>query len=145
MSSDSIAELDGKRTSVSIARQDVREISLKFGFTAERPISQLVVGGILILLGLYLGVYPLNDMIVRGDYPWGWGSLKMFAYAVPLILLGGHYLNKLFAKRFYLLVRTDNDKRKLVFNDKLTEGEVVAFIMNCNSSLGYGVKVEGDC
>jgi hypothetical protein len=142
ISSDSIAELDGSRTSISIPRQDIINISLKYGSTSERPIAQFMVSVILVGLGLYLGVYPLADMIVRGNYFSNLQSFKLFAYAVPLILLGGYYLNRLFIKRFYLLVYTNNDKRRLVFNDKLTEGEVQTFIMNCNNSLRYGVKIE---
>jgi hypothetical protein len=147
-SSDSVSELDRKKKSISIARQDIKDISLKYGFIAERPMTQAVVSIGLIMLGLYLGFYPLYWMFVNNDLPSIHDDppaptrLKIFAYALPLIFIGAYLLQRLFIKRFYLLVHTNNDKRKLVFNDKHDLEEIQTFIMNCNSSLGYVVRTE---
>jgi hypothetical protein len=147
-SSDSVSELDQKKKSISIAKQDIKSISLKYGFIAERPIAQAIVSIGLIMLGLYLGFYPLywtfvnNDLPSIHDDPPAPTRLKIFAYALPLIFIGAYLLQRLFIKRFYLLVHTENDMRKLVFNDKHNSEEIQAFIMNCNSSLGYGVKIK---
>jgi hypothetical protein len=141
-SSDSVSELDGHRKSVSIAKADIQDIFLRHGHTAERPITQAVVSIILILLGFIMGVYPLYGMVVRHDLPFSYAALKLFAFAVPLVFIGGFYLRPLFANRFYLLVYTKTGERKLVFNDKLSLEEVQSFVMNCNSSLGYGARIE---
>ena len=141
-STESISELNGHRKSVSIARSDIRTVSLRYGFIAERPIAQAILSIVLVLTGLCLGVYPLYGMFLRNDFPSSGYVLKPFAYAVPLVLIGGYYFYMLFAKRFYLLVHTRTGERKLIFTDKLSVGEVLAFLMNCNNSLGYGVQIE---
>jgi hypothetical protein len=150
-SSDSVSELEQKRKSISIAKQDIKSISLRYGPIVERPTAQAIVGLILILLGLYLGIYPLywavlynNLPSIRDHYPTIAG-IKVFAYALPLVFIGAYLLQRLFIKRFYLLVLTNNDKRKLIFNDKLNLKEVRAFITNCNGSFRYEVRVEDIC
>jgi hypothetical protein len=142
VSEESISEMDGKWKSVSILRKDIVDISLKYGFTTERPVTQAAVNIVLIMLGLSLGVYPLYGVLLHHDFPSeGAYPLDIFAYAVPLIIIGVYLFYRMCAKRFYLLVRTEKDNRKLVFKDKVSQGEVKAFVMNCKS-LGYGVRIE---
>ena len=142
-SADSVSELDGHSKAVTISRDEIKGISLRYGYSAERPTVQAIVGTVLVLLGLVLGVYPVCGMLLTGEFPSTPAALKPIAFAVPLVLIGGYMFYTLLAKRFYLFVHTQSDKRKLVFRDKLSYGEVHAFLLNCNSTLGYGVQIEG--
>jgi putative Mn2+ efflux pump MntP len=138
----SVSELDGRSKSFTVSKADIENISLQYGFAVERPITQAIVSIVLILLGLVMGAYPLYGMLVRNDLPFSYTALKLYAFAVPLVIIGGYYLRPFFVKRFYLLIYTRTDRRKLVFGDRISLGEVRAFVMNCNSSLGYEVKIE---
>ena len=141
-SADSISELDKGKKSISIRKSDIIAIALRYGFTAERPIVQGIIGGLLVLGGFVLGIIPIYRMIPQGDYGDGYNAIELFAYAVPLAIIGGYFLHASLAKRFYLLVRANTDKRKLVFTDNLSFGDVQAFLMNCKSSFGYEVVIE---
>jgi hypothetical protein len=141
--SDSISELDGKRRTVTISRNDMNVISLRHGFSVERPIAHAIIGIGLVALGFVLGVRPLYLVVANRDFGPEPCTLDIFAYAVPLILLGGYFIYSMMIKRYFLLVLTKSGtKRKLVFRGKLSFGEVCAFVMNCNSAFGYQVQIE---
>jgi hypothetical protein len=141
-SAESVSELDGHSKAVTIPRNAIRSISLQYGYSAERPIFQAVIGTVLVLIGFILGVYPVAGMLLTGEFPLTPAPLKLVAFAVPLVLIGVYMFYRLLVKRFHLVIYTTSDKRKLVFRDKLSLDQVHVFLLNCKSALGYSMQIE---
>lgn len=129
-SPEGIALLSQNSKLLFVAKKEIRQITLKYGFQSERPIVEIIFG--IIVLGL--GVYLILDII-----------LKAFIYRIThveellgllLLPIGGWFFIDGFRKRLYFEVKLDNDKRKFPLGKNPDKNELRKFTQYA-SQLGY--------
>ena len=104
----------------------------------------------MILIGLYLGLIPTGKLIYdiyshtgvdSGHSSYGSKGLILILFPLLFILPFGIYsLLTTFQKRYYLLVITKNDKRKIVFNKIMPAHEITFFIHSAKEKYGYAIE-----
>jgi len=121
---------DQRSQILSVAKSDIRKITLKHGFQSERPVVQVVFGIIVIILGFYFLIHLiLHTLVYRIFYVDDILSLL-------LLPTGGWFIVDGFRKRLYFEVTLDNDKRKFPLGKTPDMGELQKFI-ELASQLGY--------
>jgi hypothetical protein len=126
----SVTLLDQQSIILSLAKTDVRKITLKYGFQSERPMIQAGFGIALLFMGLYfIANFILHILINRIVYTTMLLSILLFPVGVWFVLDG-------LRKRLYFEVVLDNDKRKFPLGKNLDKGELQKFI-KLASQLGY--------
>jgi hypothetical protein len=129
-SPEGIALLSQNSKLLFVAKKEIRQITLKYGFQSERPIVEMTFG--ILILGL--GVYLILNII-----------LKALIYRVMhveellgllLLPIGGWFFVDGFRKRLYFEVKLDNDKRKFPLGKNPDKNELQKFIRYA-SQLGY--------
>jgi hypothetical protein len=133
-----VQELDGNQIIVSVTRKEITSISFCYGEGVERPILQFIAGLIMCALGFVLGVYPILGMF-RGETVGEPIAVKPFAFAAPLILIGVAVIIPIFRKSRYLLVITNNDRRKLTIRNASS-----AEVINSAQIAGYEMFGENE-
>ena len=134
-----VSEYDENIKIISIPKDKIENISLEYGFYSERFFAQLFVSIVLILLGFVIGFMPLYRMFLKSDFPEEGIALKPFAFALPMILIGGYYFVSLFRRKYYLSVKADGEIRKLVFQERTPFLEINDFINKANSDFHYNI------
>ncbi|HET9905552.1 MAG TPA: hypothetical protein VFQ23_02890 [Anaerolineales bacterium] len=113
-----------------LAKQDIRKITLKKGFQAERPIAEILFGIFVIGLGLYFFAnFVLEALIHRTIYLDD--LLSLF-----LLPIGGWFIVDGLRKRLYFEVVLDRDTRKFPLGKNPDKGELGKFI-RIATQLGY--------
>ena len=117
-----------------VAKKDVHQVILKYGFQSERPFLQVFFGIGLILIGTYFIVnFILHVLINRIAY-------TDMLLSVILLPVGIWFIVDGFRKRLYFEVILDNDKRKFPLGKNPDKGELQKFIQIA-SQLGYPIDV----
>jgi hypothetical protein len=127
-----LAEFSGNRRIVFIPKDQVRNVEIKFGPQAERPIVQAIVA--LALIGL--GVAGLFMLAADG--------LAAIRLSLGFLVFGGLGVWLLYEASktgFYLRVICPNDTRKLAFKGVIQKAELLDFTKNA-AQLGYDFR---DC
>jgi hypothetical protein len=127
-----LAEFSGNRRIVFIPKDQVRNVEIKFGPQAERPIVQAIVA--IALTGL--GVVGLSMLAADGLLAIRW-SLGFLVFGG----LGVWLLHEASKTGYYLLVICPNDTRKLVFKGVIQMAELLEFTKNA-AQFGYDFR---DC
>ena len=140
ISEDSVSEYDRNVKILSVPIKNIHLISLEQGSPVERPIVQIFIGIMLLAMGIGLGVWPLLDIFSKNDLPSNSYSLWPFAFAVPLALIGFWFLMRFFQKRYFLLIETEKELRKLVFDTNVSDHEVRLFVDKANSLFGLNIS-----
>jgi hypothetical protein len=83
---------------LSVAKKDVRKVTLKYGFQSERPIFEVIFGGLVIVLGLY---FFLNFILKAIFYQIVFIKETLSLFLLPV---GGWFMVDGFRKRFYFEV-----------------------------------------
>ena len=122
-----ISEFSGNRRIIFIARDDIQSIEVRFGSNAERPILQVIGGGLLTALGAAGALMIVNG----GGRGLRWG-LGFFIFGC----LGVWMLYEAIHKSHYLLVTTRNDRRKLVMHGRWSQPDFDQFTTHA-ASLSY--------
>jgi len=141
---DRISEFDRNKRVVSILRKDISEIVLKYGFVGERFLIQIICGLILILLSILFGFLPIYHMFKADDSFSGVPAATMIAFAVPMAVIGILLITGLFKRRYYLLVQSNNNQCKIIFQNKIELQEVSHFIDTVNSNLKYEITRDNE-
>jgi len=124
--------LDQQSKILSVAKKDVRKISLKYGFQSERPLVQVGFGAALILIGLYfIANFILQALINRIIY-------TTMLLSILLLPLGICFMVDGLRKRLYFEVTLDHDQRKFPLGKNPDKGELQKFIKTA-SQLGYSI------
>jgi hypothetical protein len=124
------ALLDQQSKILSIAKKDIRKITLKYGFQSERPVAQAGFGVLLLLIGLYFIVnFILHILINRIVY-------MTMLLSILLLPVGIWFIVDGLRRSLYFEVTLDNDKRKLPLGKKPGKEELRRFIQMA-SQLGY--------
>jgi hypothetical protein len=140
-----VAEFDRNRKIVAIPKDQIEEISLEYGFSEERPITSIVIGFLLLLLGIGFGLIPImgiilqitNDELVGGSRNFG-----VFAFAIPLLFLGAWFVFKTFKYRHFLKVVTSSNTRKLPFGKSIAKASIESYVKECNRAFGYNILLK---
>ena len=150
ISRENISELDGKKVITSIPKNDILTIVLKYGNISERIVLQLIFSIFTILFGLYIGFMPTIKLIydiysnagvdIGHTYPHQ--ELMIILFPIFFIPSGIYFFIVTLRRRYYLLITTQIDKRKFVFNDMVTFHELSLFI--CTAKEKYGYAIESD-
>jgi hypothetical protein len=121
----------GKRI-IFVPKEQIQNIEIKFGFRAERPLVQMILGLLLVGLGL-VGLF----FIISGglaELRWGIGFIVFGS-------LGVFCLYEVLKKGYYLHVILPNDARKLAIKGVIEKTELSKFIKTA-AGLGYSFQ---DC
>ena len=137
-----VAEYDGNTKIVAIERKDINTIDLKYGFIGENFIVQIICGFVCIGISMILGFFPVFRMFSEGDFPSTVAILPTFAYAMPLILIGLYLILSLLKRKYYLDVVFGNKRRKIIFQGDKSSVEIIDFVKNVNSGLGYHISID---
>lgn len=131
VSDDGIAELDEGRRNVFVPRAEIREVQLSYGLGSERPLATTILGLVLLVVGLW----PLGNLILvlaRG------GVFYVEAIAgVAFVALGVWLIRFALRKRLHLLVRTERQRRKLLFHGNVTQEGLVELLRAAERDFGY--------
>jgi len=130
-----VALLDQQSKILSIPKQDIRQIILKYGFQSERPVAEAAFGVVLFLVGLYFIVnFVLHILINHTVYTTMLLSILLLPVGVWFVLNG-------FRKRLYFEVWLDHDKRKFPLEKNPDKVELKKFIKTV-SQFGYFIDAE---
>ena len=116
----------GKRI-IFIPKDQIQRIEIKFGAQAERPLSQAILGVLLIGLGC-VGIL----LLITG----GFAELR---WGIGFIIFGGlgvFCLYEAVKRGYYLHVISSNDTRKLAIRGPIQGTELTRF-MNSATQFGY--------
>ena len=114
-----VGEYEDNRYTLFIPRSKIQTIELKFGSPAEYPLTQCVAGSLLsplVILGIVLTAINGFAMI-------RWNLSMMFFGGLGVWLLW-----EALRKRHFLLVRTPDDSRKVVFRGRAQKEELFAVL-----------------
>ncbi len=140
-----ISEINGNKDSVFVPREHIHFINLLYGCGAQRPIMQTVLGTALTLIPLYFFLPPLLEIINFQDNAGSQSGGNAFKFIVlPLMFapFGIFFLMEVFVKTFYLIIKTETENKKIVFQDKVSQPELYQFIEQANNDFGYSITSE---
>jgi hypothetical protein len=130
VSNKGIAEYNGKRCAVFIAREDILHIESGIGSRAENPLGQGILSIILSGLGAY-GLFLVSRV--------GWALLRWEGGFVVFGLIGLWLLYEVLKRGHNLRVTGPKETRKLVFSGKVDEVELKEFLANV-ARFGYDCR-----
>jgi hypothetical protein len=125
-----VSEVIAGRRMLFIPREQVQLIEAKFGSHAERPLAQIILGLLLLVVGL-AGLYLALLGGVRGLY-WGVGLVGFGA-------IGLFCLYEAIRKGHYLSVTCSKDTRKIKLTGAIQIAEFSQFMKDA-SALGYDIR-----
>jgi hypothetical protein len=124
-------EMDGRRALLWIPREEILRIEQAYGSAAERPLTTLLLGVLLVGLAL-LGPGMLVLAVLRnGHVPAKF--VTSLAFVIPAFWL----LDLSLRRRWFLAVHTPRGKRKLLFPRKSDPAAIGAFLTSAKSRFGY--------
>jgi len=116
-------------------KENVRCITARHMFQAERPLLQLIIGGVLLSFLVAL-IYNVALWLLFGG--------KMYASTLYLMVipggLGGYLVWQALKRGPLLLVELDHSQRKFPFNQKVDQDTLVRFL-NEASKMGYNIDI----
>ncbi|UQA62114.1 hypothetical protein [Polyangium aurulentum] len=121
---------------VSIAREEIRSITLCWGLTGERIPAQIVFALVCLAVGGVCASTLIYWTPTSGDIP-----LELPAGSVSLIL-GVYALRNAFRRGYFLRIRTDREVRKLAFKGGAELEAIERFLQTANRTYGYAFDRE---
>jgi hypothetical protein len=118
---------------LQIRRKDIQSTHLSFGASEERPLAMIVFGILFIGIGL-LPVKHIISWFLEGGTLVDL-ELAMLASIIPGVGLIAYGVRR----RFFLLVNTGTDKRKLVFDSTTQKSDVEQFIQQARSQFQFEI------
>jgi hypothetical protein len=135
-----IAEVDashpGGRPVLRIPRDRIREIHLRWGAQAARPLVQLILGGGFLGAACYIQVSMLWEWFRYG----GVIHAEVVAGLVVLGFVGGWLLFTALRRGFYLAVQTSGAQEKVRFDRRLPRQEIETLLNEARRRFGYEIS-----
>lgn len=135
-----IAEVDasnpGGRPVLRIPRDRIREIHLRWGIQAARPLVQLILGGGFLGGACYIQVSMLWEWFRHG----GVIHVKVVAGFVILGFVGGWLLFTALRRGFYLAVQTSTTQEKVRFDRRAPRQEIETLLSEARRRFGYEIS-----
>jgi hypothetical protein len=125
-----LSELSRGRCIVSVRKEQIQSVEIKFGSQAERPLPLLMLGLILAGIGI-VGV-----IFLKGG---GFALLRMGVGFVFFGGLGAFCIYEALKKGYYLHVICPNDSRKLVFKGTV-QREALSEFIDASNRFGYNIR-----
>jgi hypothetical protein len=123
ISAEHVALLEGGRPPVSLPVRDVRRMTLEYGFTAERPLMEAILGIVLCALGALASIRVL--MWLRDG-----GTIRDLQILLAVLIpIGIWLLRNALHRGHFLRIHMENDVRKLPFDGRL-DMEFSNFVRN---------------
>lgn len=143
-----ISEKEGNQTILSLSRNQIKSISLGRGLNAERPIIEIVIGIAFLVVSVYIS-WPFFWAIWESiflhpgykDAPLP-SVAKFSILGLLFVPIGLSFITKALRRRYFLLIETNKDKRKILFYDNLTYYEIRSFLENASKTYGYIIKMQ---
>jgi len=133
-----VAHMEGGQRLWFVPKEKIRQITLRQGFQAERPLVQTLFSAVLILIGLY----PLPHLIL-----WAFAGGKAYDVEFLLLLLiplGAWFLKDGLKKGLYFeLTLVDEGRRKIPLQRPL-EFVMLKWIITQAEALGYVINRGGE-
>jgi hypothetical protein len=144
-----ISELDGNKEFIFIPRIKINSISLLYGCGVKRPLVQIILSLIFILVPVYFFIPtilevlasmvadPIEPDLIEIDNR---RSIKQFsALLLAFIPIGIWELYDVIKKKYYLLITTDK-REKITFREKTTKAELKNFLEQAKENFGYEIE-----
>lgn len=140
-SNQEIAEVDVSnpraRPVLRIPRDSIREIHLRWGVQAARPLVQLILGAGFLGVACYI---PMRMVWEWFRYDGVMNQGKAAVWIVTLLgLLGGWLLFTALRRGFYLAVQTNNAQEKVRFDRRMSREEIENFLNEARRRFGYEI------
>jgi hypothetical protein len=134
VSDEGLAEMDRGRRNVFVPRGEIREVELSYGLGSERPLAGVILGVVLLLMG----AWPLRTLylvLTEG------GTFHIVTImAVAFLCVGGWLIYFSLKKRLHFLVRTEKDRRKILFHGKIRQEDLMNLLRAAEKDFGYSIK-----
>lgn len=119
---ENLYELEGDRIMISVARNEVRRIELRYGVRAPHPILQLIAGAALFGVGIVgLGIFGVA--LQRGGRLAGTAALT-----IPFGVVGVGLVVGAFRRGYSLEVELLEGRKRMHFNAKVSPEQMKNFI-----------------
>jgi hypothetical protein len=132
---DRIELLGGGSPIASVKKEDVRHITARYMLQAERPLLQLIIGGVLLFFLLVL----LYNIVLWHLYGGVLDAWTVYLTVIPGGL-GGYLTWQALKRSHLLLVELDHTKRKFPFNKKVDQELLLRFLSEAGK-MGYDVDL----
>jgi hypothetical protein len=142
----SVTEIDGKQVIVSLPRDQIVSLTMQKGIKSERPIVDIVIGAVLILMGVYIFLPMLSGLCSpsflepQNNLNSRYTPMHFVVMGLVPIPIGIYLIFNALQKRYFLQIYTTKGmKRKIVFNDDISYSEIRSFIEQAQSKYGYHI------
>jgi hypothetical protein len=133
VSDEGLAEMDRNRRNVFVPRDKILEVNLSYGLGSERPLVGVIFGIILLIVGLW-PLRILYSVLTEG----GTFYIETMA-AAGFLLVGGWLIYFSLKKRLHFMIRTERDRRKILFHGKLSREDLMELLRAAENDFGYSI------
>lgn len=134
VSDEGLSEMDRGRRSVFVPREEIRGIELSYGLGSERPLAGVIVGVILLLVGIWPLMTLYSVLTEGGRFPVGMITPAAF------LCVGGWLIYFSLKKRLHFLIRTERDRRKILFHGKIKQEDLMELLRAAEKDFGHSIN-----
>jgi hypothetical protein len=132
-SESAVTEVESGKVMVSIARTDVRRISLRHASRAQRPLVQIVMGAVLVGVGL-IPLRHLIDWMSRGGVIF---EFELLLFGLPVV--GVWLIFESLSRGYFLDVEQSSGSKKMLFHGKISPEQIEEFLKAAEDRMGYRI------
>ena len=121
-------------------------MTMQKGIKSERPIADIVIGAVLILIGVYIflpmlpGLWSPTFLEPQNNLHSRYAPIHFVVMGLVPIPIGIYLVINALQKRYFLLIDTTKGiKRKIVFNGDISSSEIRSFIEQAQAKYGYHI------
>ena len=129
VSSQGIAEIEGKKIMIQVSTADIDRVGLRFGRAEHRPVYSISIGIVLALIGI-AGLIEF------------FRAMRGYRYELGMIgfgIIGGSMIFDAFKKRLFLEVHEKKGLSRLVLSRKARRDELQEFCNKMQSEYGFQI------
>jgi hypothetical protein len=134
--SDRISTIRKGLPSLTINREEIKNISFKKGLLSRYPLLQLIMGSCITLFGIFMIVLFCSWWFTKGGYPHPRQILLFFTLPI-----GVWIIFDTLKKGYYLEVQYNSKVRKLEFDKTQSEENLLKLIDAVKNKLNYNINI----